>query len=66
MRKKNELIIADSGAIFSLALLNQLDLLTKLFEDIKIPVAVWEEITLKKNTPYYQKIYRISTPNQTN
>ncbi len=38
---KNGLVIADSGAIFSLAVLDQLE----LFDDTAIPSAVWEEIT---------------------
>lgn len=37
---KNGLVIADSGPIFSLALIDKLDLLDKLFEDVKISHAV--------------------------
>jgi predicted nucleic acid-binding protein len=50
------IIIADSGPIFSLALIDKLDLLNELFEEIKIPKAVWIEIT-KNKTANYQKIF---------
>ena len=42
---KNGLVIADSGPIFTLALIDKLDILNIIFEDIKIPQAVWNEIT---------------------
>lgn len=54
---KNGLVIADSGPVFSLALINKLDILNTLFDDIKIPQAVWNEITYDKTKPDYQKIY---------
>lgn len=54
---KNGLIIADAGPIFSLALIDRLDLLNQLFDDIKIPRAVWNEITLHKNTSFYHNIW---------
>jgi uncharacterized protein len=41
---KNGLVIADSGPLFSLALINRLDILTELFDEVKIPQAVWNEI----------------------
>ena len=50
---KNGLVIADAGPIFSLATVNKLGLLNELFNDIMIPRAVWEEITLQKNTAFY-------------
>lgn len=53
---KNGLVIADAGPIFSLAVVNKLELLKELFDDIKIPRAVWEEITFHKNTIYHSKI----------
>ena len=53
---KNRLVIADSGPIFSLAVINKLEILNVLFESIKIPFAVWEEITLHKTTDNYQRI----------
>ncbi|MCX6277468.1 MAG: hypothetical protein NT004_05165 [Bacteroidetes bacterium] len=56
---KNGLVIADSGPIFSLALIDKLDILTTLFEDIKIPYAVWNEITYDKTKPDYKKLYLI-------
>ncbi|MCI5217954.1 MAG: DUF3368 domain-containing protein [Candidatus Electrothrix sp. LOE2] len=55
--EKNGLVIADSGAIFSLAVIDQLEILNALFDDISIPNAVWNEITLDKTTDYYSRIY---------
>ncbi len=55
---KNGLVIADSGAIFSLAIIDKLEILNLLFDDIRIPVAVWKEITLDKTTDYYPRIYK--------
>ncbi|KOS04692.1 nuclease [Flavobacterium akiainvivens] len=53
---KNGIVIADSGSIFSLAVINRLDILETLFDQIKIPNAVWEEITLDKTTEFYPAI----------
>ncbi len=53
---KNGLVIADAGPIFSLAVVNELKLLDNLFEDVKIPKAVWDEITLDENNLIYDKI----------
>jgi len=53
---KNGLIIADAGPIFSLAIVDKLELLSKLFDQINIPRAVWEEITRQKNTKFHKKI----------
>ncbi len=54
---KNGLVIADSGPIFSLALIDKLDILNELFDDIKIPSAVWKEITNNESKSDYHKIY---------
>lgn len=54
---KNGLVIADSGPIFSLAIIDRLDLLDKIFAEIRISDAVWQEITLDDTTDYYRKIY---------
>jgi predicted nucleic acid-binding protein len=43
---KKGLIIADSGPIFSLALIDKLDLLDTLFDDVTISHAVWIETRL--------------------
>jgi hypothetical protein len=56
--EKNGLVIADSGAIFSLAVIDRLEILNALFDDISIPNAVWQEITLDRTTDYYAQIYR--------
>jgi predicted nucleic acid-binding protein len=41
-----------------LALIDKLDILTALFDDIKIPNAVWNEITYDKTKPDYEKLGR--------
>jgi len=48
-RKKNGRVIADSGPIFSLAIIDKLDILNQLFDEVLIPVAVWKEITYDKS-----------------
>jgi predicted nucleic acid-binding protein len=53
---KNGLVIADAGPIFSLAVVNELKLLDNLFENVKIPKAVWDEITLDENNLIHDKI----------
>jgi len=59
---KNGLVIADAGPIFSLATIDKLELLDQLFDDIKIPNAVWEEITLIKTTKFYPSITQYFHP----
>jgi len=54
---KKGLVIADAGPIFSLAIIDKLELLNEIFDDIKIPRAVWNEITLDKTTTFYSKIH---------
>ena len=54
---KNGLVIADSGPIFSLAIIEKLEILNSLFDNIRIPIAVWEEITLNKTMEQYQNIH---------
>lgn len=41
------LIIADSSALVALALCDGLSLLDRLFDDIKVPQTVFEEVTIK-------------------
>ncbi len=53
---KNGLVIADSGPIFSLTIVDRLNLLDQLFDDIKIPQAVWNEITFDDSNLIYDKI----------
>lgn len=55
---KNGLVIADSGPIFSLATVDKLELLDNLFGNVKIPQAVWHEITLNESVSYYNKIVK--------
>lgn len=52
----NGLVIADAGPLFSLAIVDKLELLNQLFNEIKISKAVWDEITLDKSTEFYNKI----------
>ncbi len=49
---ESRLVIADSGPIFSLALIDELEILNKLFDEIRISNAVWEEITSNKATKF--------------
>jgi len=53
----NGLVIADSGPIFSLALIDRLDILVALFDNIRIPQAVWNEITNDKTKQDYQSLH---------
>lgn len=55
---KNELVIADSGSIFSLAIIDKLEILNLIFDNIRIHIAVWKEITLDKSTGHYQRVYK--------
>ena len=59
---KKGLVIADSGPIFSLAQINELKILHNLFHEIRIPNAVWEEITLDKTTRFYKKVFNFFEP----
>lgn len=59
---KNGLVIADAGPIFSLAIIDKLEILNHLFDEIKIPNAVWKEITLDKSTVFYKKIEELFKP----
>ena len=53
---KRGLVIADSGAIISLAIIGKLDLLELIFDTIRIPYAVWEEISLDKDNEIFHNI----------
>jgi len=53
----NGLVIADAGPIFSLALVDKLDVLDKLFDDIRISKAVWEEISSDDTKPFHARIF---------
>lgn len=63
---KNGLVIADAGPIFSLAIVDKLEILDRLFEEIKIPNAVWKEITLIKTTEFYETIEQYFQPKVSN
>lgn len=53
---KNGLVIVDAGPIFSLAIIDKLELLNEFFDDVQIAAAVWEEITLNKQANFYKTI----------
>jgi predicted nucleic acid-binding protein len=53
---KNGLVIADAGPIFSLAVIDELEILNHLFDEVNISNAVWEEITRNKEIVYYERI----------
>ena len=55
---KKGLVIADAGPIFSLAIVNKLKLLNQLFDEVRIPRAVWNEITLDNKPNFYKSIKR--------
>jgi len=54
---KNGIVIADSGPIFSLAIINKLELLTLLFNEVVVAKSVWEEISRYENKPFHHEIY---------
>jgi len=53
---KNGIVIADASSIISLALVDKLDILDKIFNDVKIANAVWEEVTRDKGKAFVKKI----------
>lgn len=52
----NGVVISDAGPIFSLAAIEQLPLLKLLFDQVKIPRGVREEITKNKKAYFYKSI----------
>lgn len=50
---KNGIVIADSGPIFSLAVIDNLEILNRIFDEVKIPQAVWNEISLNHDNPFH-------------
>lgn len=53
---KSGIVISDAGPIFSLAVLQNLNLLNRFFDEIHIPTAVWEEISLDQSTIHFKQI----------
>ena len=49
-------VISDTSPIFSLALIDKLDILAQLFSEVYIAKAVWEELTRDTKTSYYHAI----------
>jgi predicted nucleic acid-binding protein len=54
---KNGLVIADSGPVFSLAVIDKLDILTSIFNEVLIPNAVWLEIISHETKPNFHKLH---------
>ena len=54
--KPNGLVVSDSGPIFSLAVVDQLEILNDIFGKVFIPTAVWEEVTMEKDSQFYHVI----------
>jgi predicted nucleic acid-binding protein len=53
---KNGVVIADSGPIISLALIDKLHILDSVFDEVKIANAVWEEITRDESKRFVGRI----------
>ncbi len=54
-------IIADSGPLISLAIIEQLELLKQLYQQVLIPPAVWYEVTVKgRGMPGAQAIAQLT------
>ena len=41
------IIIADSGPLIALSIIDKLDLLQKMYDQVLLPPAVWDEVTVK-------------------
>ncbi len=54
---KHGIVVADSGPLFSLALISRLDILNALFDEVKIPPAVWNELIFDRSKPDYWQLY---------
>ena len=52
----NGLVGSDSGPMFSLAVVGQLKILNDIFGKVFIPTAVWEEVTMEKDSQFYHMI----------
>lgn len=53
---KKGVVIADTGPIISLALVDKLHLLSKIFDNVFIPQAVWNELTNDNSRGDYKKV----------
>lgn len=54
--KKSSRVILDAGPVISLALVGKLEILSRIFNEIMIPEAVWEETTRCKTFPEIPQI----------
>lgn len=50
------LVISDAGPIFSLAIIDGLEILDEMFGEVYIPNAVWEELRRDKSQMHYHRI----------
>ncbi|HKK81510.1 MAG TPA: hypothetical protein VJ909_04635 [Prolixibacteraceae bacterium] len=53
---KNGVVIADSGPIISLALIDKLHILDSIFDEVKIANAVWKELTRDESKSFIDRI----------
>lgn len=54
---RQRVVVADSGPIISLAVIDRLDVLLALFSSVNVPVAVWEEVTQDTGSAYHHRIH---------
>ncbi|QQS51149.1 MAG: DUF3368 domain-containing protein [Bacteroidota bacterium] len=52
----NGIVIADTGPIFSLAIIDKLNLLDSIFNEVFIPKAVWDEISADETKLFYDRV----------
>jgi uncharacterized protein len=50
------IVVADSGPIFSLVVIDKLDVLSSIFQNVKISRAVWNEISSHIDKPFHLKL----------
>jgi len=48
---ENKVVVADSGVIISLAVIDKISIFESIFKEVYIPEAVWNEINSIKNIP---------------
>ena len=54
------IIVTDSSPLISLAILRKLDIVDQIFDEVYIPVVVYDEIT-RKNKPHYRELNEFAT-----
>ena len=61
---KKMIVIADTGPIISLAVIDKLYLLTEIFKNVFIPRAVWNELTNDNSWIENSRFYSIKLLNK--